>query len=121
MRAPGYTRTAMEFVEISVDEGPAAPDGLTMRWRAIEPSRVVLRVPWESDEGLTGLWSCHAVDDAAGLVRSPARAVRVEDSADGVAWLVVGGRHGLALELGPHGARVPYLLLGRGVPLELSP
>lgn len=111
----------MAFVEVLVDEGPAAPDGLTMRWRAIDVPRLVTRVPWESDDGVEGVWACHAVDDPEGRVRSPARAVRVEDSADGVAWLVVGGRHGLALERDGHLARAPYLLLGRHVVFELGP
>lgn len=110
----------MAFVEVLVDEGPAAPDGLTMRWRTIDVPRPLARVPWESDDGVRGTWVCHAVDDAQGLVRRPATAVRVEDSADGVAWLIVGGRHGLCLEHGAHVARVPYLLLGQSVALDLG-
>lgn len=110
----------MTFVEVSVDEGPAAPDGLTMRWKAIEAPRIVVRVPWESDEGVRGTWEVHATEDVEGAQRRAAEAVRVEDSADGVVWLVIGGRHGLLLELGERRARVPYLLLGRDVALELA-
>lgn len=110
----------MAFVEVSVEEGPAAPDGLTMRWKTIDAPRVVVRVPWESDDGVAGTWEVHAADDVDGVHRRAAEAVHVEDSADGVVWLVVGGRHGLLLEREGRSERVPYLLLGRAVAIELE-
>lgn len=105
------------FLEVDVEPGPAAPDGLTLRFKRADleasgaPTPIVA-VDWESDEGLAGTWRIEATDDEAGEVRSPAMTAHVEDSSDGVVHLVLGGRHGLRLEH-PTGvvAREPYLVL----------
>lgn len=100
------------FVDVEVEPGPAAEDGVSMRWKQIDALRPIVELDYESDDGVVGAWRVVGVDDDD--VRVPARAARVEDSSDGEVFLVVGGRHGLLLEH-PSGARErqPYLLLSR--------
>jgi hypothetical protein len=102
------------FVHVDVEPGPAAEDGISMRWKQVDELRVVSEVDYETIDGVAGRFSVRACDDAPGTATTAARAARVEDSSDGVVWLVVGGRHGLVLEH-PSGVRVrePYLLLSR--------
>lgn len=101
------------FVRVDVDEGPATGDGLSLRFKVVEGPREVATVPYESEAGVGGDWRVEATDDVDGVVRRGALAARVDDSSDGVAWLVYGGRQGLVLTHAESRAveRVPYLLL----------
>jgi hypothetical protein len=106
-----------EFVHVDVEPGHASEDGLSLRWKraAAGGDRLVGELPYESEDGRSGLWRVRAADDAEATRTHAARAVLVEDSSDGVAWLVVGGRYGLVLEHAEGGERVweAYLLLAR--------
>ncbi|MBI5512142.1 MAG: hypothetical protein HY909_00150 [Deltaproteobacteria bacterium] len=108
------------FVRVEVDPGPAHEDGLSLRFKRAGEALAVRSVPYESDEGLAGRWEAHAVDDPDGLSRGAATAVLVEDSSDGQAWVVLGGRQGLLLvhEDTRATARVPYLLLSASASLR---
>jgi hypothetical protein len=109
------------FVHVEVEPGPASEDGLSMRWKRAAPGgqsegeRVVGLLDYETEDGRAGSWRVRGADDAAAVETRAARAVLVEDSSDGTAWLVVGGRHGVVLEHVDTGDRVwePYLLLSR--------
>ncbi len=106
MDAPG-------FIAVEIDPGPAAEDGLSLRFKRAGEPRTVRALPYESETGLSGAWQVLATDDPEGAVTRPATAVPVEDSSEGTVWLVVGGTHGLVLV---HTAtamreRVPYLVL----------
>ncbi len=111
----------MHFIAIDVEPGEGCEDGVVLRFRAAGPEGEVTSLPYESEDGLGGEWRVHAVDDAAGEARRPARAALVEDSSDGIAWLVAGGTHGLLLVHVATGRelREPYLLLARTTPLTL--
>lgn len=108
------TQSPAGFIAIDVAEGPAHPDGLSLRFKCIGPLDEIERVPYESEAGLAGIWSVRATDEPDGSSTSAARRVLVEDSSDGECWLVAGGKHGLVLEH-PSGARArePYLLLAK--------
>jgi hypothetical protein len=110
-----------EFVHVNVEPGPASEDGVSMRWKraALTDDRVVREVPYESEAGLDGTWRVLAADDEDATQTRAAHAVLVDDSSDGVAWLVVGGTHGLVLEHADSGARArePYLLLSKSTSL----
>jgi hypothetical protein len=104
------------FVSIDVEPGPASADGVSLRFKQAGDPRTVSELPYESEDGLEGTWRVWAVDGADEAGRD-ATAVLVDDSSDGVAWLIVGGRHGLVLE---HAAtrerrREPYLLLSKSL------
>jgi hypothetical protein len=105
------------FVSVEVDPGPASEDGVSLRWKRVAESsdRHVREIEYESEAGLDGAWRVEAADDADATRTREARAVLVEDSSDGAAWLVVGGPHGLVLEHVATGTRVrePYLLLSQ--------
>lgn len=104
----------LEFLEVDVEPGPASEAGIALRFKPITAPSPIAAVDWESDDGLFGTWRVEATDDEAGERRFPARAAQVEDSADGVVVLVMGGLQGLRLEH-PSGAvvREAYLLLSR--------
>jgi hypothetical protein len=108
---------AVEFVQVDVDAGPAHEDGVSLRWKRAEGGglRVVREIQYESEQGLAGTWRVTGADDAGALLTRDARAILVEDSSDGEAWLVVGGAHGLLLEHVETGARLreAYLLLSK--------
>jgi hypothetical protein len=112
---------AVVFVHVDVEPGPAHEDGVSLRWKRAEGGgdRVVRELQYESEQGLGGTWLVSGADDADALLTHHARAVLVEDSSDGEAWLVVGGAHGLVLEHVETGARVrePYLLLSKKIAL----
>jgi hypothetical protein len=103
------------FVLVEVEPGASSEDGVSLRFKAAGDERVVREVPYESEDGQSGRWRVFATDDADGMERGDARVVLVEDSSDGVAWLVFGGAHGLVLEHTETGAMVrePYLLLSK--------
>jgi hypothetical protein len=107
------------FVRVDVEPGPGSDDGVSLRWRRAagggDRDRVVREVPYESDDGLDGIWHVRAADNAEATRTRDARAVLVEDSSDGAAWLVVGGAHGLVLEHAATGTRLreAYLLLSK--------
>lgn len=107
------------FVSVDVEEGPASEHGVSLRFKIAGDERAVRELRYESDEGLAGLWRVFAAADAEGAERSDARMLLVDDSSDGVAWLVVGGAHGLVLEHVESAAvvREPYLLLSKTTPL----
>jgi hypothetical protein len=118
------------FVHVDVEPGPGSEDGVSLRFkRAVggtgEPdeARVVHDVPYESEAGLAGRWTVRAVLDADGAQLGDAHAFLVEDSSDGVAWLVAGGPHGLVLDHDGTGTRVhePYLLLSKTAQLGAGP
>ncbi|MEZ4408272.1 MAG: hypothetical protein R3A52_17600 [Polyangiales bacterium] len=100
------------FVSVEVEPGPGCEDGLSMRFKVAGEARAVTSVPYESEEGLDGAWAVFACDDEAGEARRAATATLVDDSSDGVSWLISGGSYGLVL-VHPSGvrAREPYLLL----------
>jgi hypothetical protein len=111
----------MRFVEVEVDAGPAHEDGLSLRFKRADdaPPRAVTWVAYESEQGLDGRWrmyAAHGPDDDAEL---GVTAVQVEDSSDGVVWLLAGGRHGIVLEHEDTGTRerAPYLVVSQRTPL----
>jgi hypothetical protein len=108
-------RVVSEFIHIDVEPGPASPDGVTLRFKRVAGSaeRELRDVRYESEAGLDGQWSVVATDDPDGRATHPARALLVEDSSDGSAWLIVGGVQGLVLDHEATGTRVrePYLVL----------
>jgi hypothetical protein len=103
------------FVLVEVEPGASSEDGVSLRFKVAGDERVVHEVPYESEDGQAGRWRVFATSDADGMERADARAVLVDDSSDGVAWLVFGGTHGLVLEHSETGATVrePYLLLSK--------
>ena len=103
------------FVSVDVEAGPACEDGLSLRFKVAGEERVVRELPYESEQGLDGRWRVFAAHDAEATQRGDARVVLVDDSSDGVAWLVIGGAHGLVLEHIETGAvsREAYLLLSK--------
>lgn len=105
-----------EFIAVDVEPGPASEDGVSMRFKRAGESRAVAAVAYESEDGLDGWWSVRAGGSATG----EARAVQVDDSSDGLCWLVVGGAHGLLLTHRERGVeeRVPYLLLSLRTAME---
>jgi hypothetical protein len=104
-----------DFILVDVEAGPASPDGVTLRFKRVAGSadRELGDVPYESEAGMGGRWRVFATDDEDGASTQSARAALVEDSSDGSAWLIAGGRHGLVLEHVETGARArePYLVL----------
>ena len=112
----------MAFVTIDVQPGEGCEDGILLRFRTAGDPFAIESVPYESEAGLAGEWRLHAIDDADAADRRPAKAVLVEDSSDGIAWLVAGGSHGLLLVHAQTGQelREPYLLLARTTPLAPS-
>ena len=113
----------MAFVTIDVQPGEGCEDGILLRFRTAGDPFAITSVPYESEAGLAGAWSVFAIDDADAAGRRPAQAVQVEDSSDGMAWLVAGGAHGLLLVHAEtrQELREPYLLLARTTPLAPSP
>jgi hypothetical protein len=103
------------FVDVHLEPCAAAEDGLSLRFKtAGEAARSVSEVPYESEDGVDGRWRVFAIDRDEAPSIAPATAVQVEDSSDGVAWLVVGGAAGLRLtHPGGAVAREPYLLLSK--------
>jgi hypothetical protein len=109
------------FIDVQVDPCAAAADGIGLRFKGAGDVRPVHEVPYESEEGLAGIWRIHAVaSDDDDSPRAAAVAVPVEDSSDGTAWLIVGGAAGLRLEHAETGtiAREPYLVLAIGTELR---
>jgi hypothetical protein len=104
-----------EFITIEVEPGPASEDGLVLRFKCAGAPRPIRALPYESEDGVDGTWLVFATDEEDGGERRAATAVQVDDSSDGIAWLVAGGRHGLVLEHEATGAlvREPYLVLSR--------
>lgn len=106
-----------EFVHVDVEPGLASEDGVSLRFKRVAgvAERDPAEIPYESEAGLDGRWSVRATDDADGEATRPARALLVEDSSDGSAWLIVGGAHGLLLVHEESGTRVrePYLVLAK--------
>ena len=109
-----------EFVTVDVEAGPAHEDGLSMRFKRAGESRPVGGLTHESEDGIGGWWDVRAADSADAAVTREARAVQVDDSSDGLCWLIVGGAHGLVLTHRERGVteRVPYLLLSLRTSLE---
>lgn len=102
------------FVEVDVEPGAATENGVSLRFKQIDELRVVEEVDYETVEGIAGRFAVLACNDDEARLTSPALAAHVEDSSDGVVWLIVGGAHGLLLrhESGAT-AREPYLVLSR--------
>jgi hypothetical protein len=103
------------FVEVLVEPCAASEDGVGLRFKTAGAPRPVSSLPYESESGLAGTWHVSAVDENEEAIQGAAYAVLVEDSSDGTAWLVVGGRGGLLLEHTETGAHVreAYLVLSR--------
>jgi hypothetical protein len=108
-----------DFVSVDVEPGPALEDGVSLRFKRVPgvEERVLRDIPYESEQGVSGRWRVLATDDADAASTRPARAMLVEDSSDGSAWLIVGGVQGLVLEHPASGVRVreAYLVLAKGV------
>jgi hypothetical protein len=111
---------AARFIEVGVEPCAASEDGLHLRFKVAGTPRAVKAVPYESEAGLAGSWEVTAVEEDETPSADAPRGVLVEDSSDGVAWLIVGGRGGLLLVHPATGARVrePYLLLSRTTALS---
>lgn len=105
----------IEFVSVDVEPGPAHEDGISLRFKRAGASRAVRTVPYESEAGLEGMWDVVAAVDPDGAETFEATATLVDDSSDGVAWLISGGRHGLVLTHRETGTveRIPYLALSQ--------
>ena len=111
---------AGEFIAVDVEPGPASEDGVSMRFKRAGESRAVRALTFESEEGVDGWWAVRAALSADGAVTGDARAVQVDDSSDGLWWLIVGGAHGLVLTHRERGVeeRAPYLLLSLRTAME---
>ncbi|MBL8603323.1 MAG: hypothetical protein JNK72_15470 [Myxococcales bacterium] len=109
---------APRFVSVEVDEGPASDSPLSLRFKTISPPEPVRALDYESETGLDGTWRVEGVDDVDSVNITAATAALVDDSSDGAAWLIMGGRHGLRLTHAVTGAveRAPYLLLSQRRP-----
>jgi hypothetical protein len=111
----------MHFVEVEVDAGPAHEDGLSLRFkRAGEvPTRAVVWMLYESESGLHGRWQLFAAHTPDEAPEAGVTAALIEDSSDGVAWLLAGGRHGIVLVHEATGTRehVPYLVVAQHTPM----
>lgn len=103
--------TLSKFVEVDVEPGPASESGVSLRFKQIDELREVHQVDYETVDGLAGRFAVVGCDEDREIA---ARGAHVEDSSDGVVWLVVGGTHGLLLrhDSGVE-AREPYLVLSR--------
>ena len=104
------------FVEVAVEPGRASPGGVSLRFKMAGATKSIARLTYESETGTAGWWQVVAIDDDAGLLRSAARAVLVEDSSDGTVLLIVGGAQGLELQHEQSGecVREAYLVLAQG-------
>ena len=104
------------FIDVHVSPCAASEDGVSMRFKRAGDPRPLTELAYESEEGKDGLWRIFAVGDDDAHDGPPALAVPVEDSSDGIAWLIVGGAAGLRLEHVETSAieRQPYLLLAIG-------
>jgi hypothetical protein len=106
-----------DFIYVDVEAGPASEDGVSLRFKRVAGAdeRAPEALRYESEQGLDGRWRVLATDDPDGVTTRPVRALLVEDSSDGSAWLIVGGMHGLVLEHEESGTRVrePYLVLSK--------
>jgi len=107
--------TEPTFIDVDVEPGPASPDGVSLRFKLVNEARVVRALSYESEEGLSGNWRVFAAHDEEAAERGEARAMLVEDSSDGLAWLIVGGTQGLVLEHVDTGTvvREAYLMLAK--------
>lgn len=103
------------FIEVDVEPGPAHEDGVSLRFKRTDGgvARALTWVRYESESGLDGRWSVFTAHTAAGPHAPGAQATQVDDSSDGVTWLIHGGAHGLVLRHDETGAeeRAPYLVL----------
>jgi hypothetical protein len=108
----------MSFVSVQVEEHDELPEGCSLRFRAQGDGRTILRVEWESDDGVSGTWCVEGASSDGS--RIPAMAFAVDDSSAGTSILIVGGDHGLRLTSVETGETVaaPYLLVSRA---ELDP
>jgi hypothetical protein len=107
------------FVSVQVDEHEALPDGCSLRFRAQDDGRPIRTVEWESDDGVSGLWSVSGLSADGAVTRAIAYAV--DDSSAGTSILVVGGDLGLRLRSHATGETVAaaYLLVSpAAVPRE---
>lgn len=109
-----------EIIEVDVEPGPAHEEGLSLRFTRAGASRPVRAITYESEAGLDGWWDVRAADDPDATGASAARATQVDDSSDGLCWLIAGGRHGLVLTHRERGAveRAPYLVLSLRTAIE---
>jgi hypothetical protein len=99
------------FVDVDVEPGLASEDGLMMRFKLASALQEVREIEHETDDGLAGTFAVFALDEHER--KSSAHIARVEDSSDGIALLVVGGKQGLLLVHERASVREPYLLLSR--------
>jgi hypothetical protein len=105
----------VSFIDVDVEPGPTHEDGVSLRFKrsAGAETRAITWVQYESEDGLDGRWSVRGADSPEGPHTRMATATQVDDSSDGTAWLIAGGRHGLVLTHEDTGAveRAPYLVL----------
>lgn len=108
------------YVDLFIDPNPNCAEGCGLRYKAESPPRDVRVVRYYRgaddavDCAVTG-WS----SDGGGAATA-ARAVLVEDSGSGSAWLVYGGDWGLRLSPrdGSEAFGEPYLLVGESLLIE---
>ncbi len=103
-----------EFIEVNVEECEGIDAAVCLRFKKADvTTRTIVKLWYENESGQEGEWSVSAADATSKSV-GPATAYRVEDSSDGVVWLVVGGSGGLLLtHASGDTERVAYLVLAR--------
>lgn len=103
----------MRFIDVSVEEHDAIPEGCELRFHALDGGRPVRTIRWETTASGDDLWIVEAVD-ATGA-RGQATATVVDDSSAGTSLLVHGGARGLRLRPADDATAPevpePYLLL----------
>ncbi len=106
--------SASRFIEVEVEPCAGCEDGLSLRFKRAGDDLDIDAIRYESERGLDGVWTVRAADSLDGSQTSRVCASLVDDSSEGVVWLIVGGRYGLVLTH-EHGEveRVPYLALTR--------
>jgi hypothetical protein len=102
-----------ELIDLEVEPGEAAPEGVALRFKAVSAPRAVHRIRMALSGEPPRWWTVARVDEEGGEAVGPAEARDVEDSSDGTARLYAGGAQGLLLvdEVTGERRREPYLLL----------
>ena len=114
-RHTGVMESRFGYVDLFIDPNPNCEEGCGLRYKAESAPRAVNVVRYY--RGADDAVDCDAVgwSSDGGGAPSEARAVLVEDSGSGSAWLVYGGDWGLRLTPRDGSAVFgePYLLVGQ--------
>ena len=84
------------YIDVDVAADEEVEEGVERRFKAIDGSRVVTTVVLVGEE-LAGTFRLRAADEGGRPSDEPVYATRVEDSSEGVALLIHGGRGGVWL------------------------